>query len=143
VSQSVILVAPRGWTIDSIADLFDAKVLRTSRSEDSNEFQIQDPAAGSYVNFSKFVEPTDEDIADDYYTNDDLEEEFRSSLANKTYFSVAFKGLDFAREAIRAVVMMAPVETWIDTDYGWVIRGDRVLDELQKNPAWDWRYSRK
>jgi hypothetical protein len=60
------------------------------------------------VNFSKFVEPTDEEIADDYYTNDDLEEEFRSSLPNKTCFSVAFRGLDLAREAIRAVVMMAP-----------------------------------
>jgi hypothetical protein len=126
-----------------MASFFDAKGLLVSRSEDSNEFKIHDPVAESYVSCSKFIESTDEDVTVDYRTNDDLEEEFRGSLRNKTYFNVTFRGLDLAREAIRTLAMMAPEDTWIDTDYGWVIRGDRVLEELRKNPAWDWRHPKK
>jgi hypothetical protein len=30
-------------------------------------------------------------------------------------------------------------EIWIDTDYGWVMRGDDFLHHLTTNEQWDWR----
>jgi hypothetical protein len=95
------------------------------------------------INLSTFVESTHAEITDEYRANEDLDAEFRSDLEKwKEYYAVTFRGIDLAREAIRLLTELEPKEVWIDTEYGWVLRGDQFLQALQQEPSWDWRYTK-
>ena len=79
----------------------------------------------------------------DYRENDDLDTEFRESVEQLRPIVIDFNVYEPTRDAIAkclAALGAFAKSLWLDTDYGWVIRGDKLLAEMRKNPNWDWRY---
>lgn len=141
--QGLVLIVPRTWTAESMSSLFEGGAYRLFPGDGAHGFQIQDLAGESYFDIGAFTTSTHEEITEEYAANEDLDPGFRDELgANKEYYAVMFRGIDFAREILQILAERGPTEIWIDTEYGWVIRGDQFLSRVRREPNWDWRHDR-
>jgi hypothetical protein len=97
-----------------------------------------------YVLFSSPIDESDNDeYVYEYMSNDDLDAAFRQEAHEKTFYSVMFRGLDLVKRVMMSLLRGVggdAASCWIDTDYGWVIRGDDFLQHLEHDADWDWRH---
>lgn len=141
MTQAVVIIAPRDLSVQSLRSLFEGRGCRVFSGSKVTDIQVQDQAGTSFVDVSSMDRP--EELRADYLENDLLDWEFRSSLDDeKIYLHVTFNEFEAARSVIEALLRTLGddiKDCWVDTDYGWVIRGDHLLDNLRRSPDWDWR----
>lgn len=86
----------------------------------------------------------DPERAEDYATNEDLDERFRREIRGLRFFTVRFRDVDLTRRFLREVALQAVSRrdvVWFDTDWGWVISAADFLRRTDEDTRWDWRYA--
>ncbi len=143
MSQTVVLACPSGCNLDILAP----SVERTGTSldatfwRDDREAQFVGPNHRYYVTVT---ESSDQDgPALEYEENEDLDAQFRKDALELHYYYVRFNDFFVARRALRALladVSLHGFDIWVDTNYGWVIRGSEAVRLMDQDPEWDWRH---
>jgi hypothetical protein len=93
-----------------------------------------------YVALSEFSDP--DAAALDYESNEDLDDTFRRDVLGLRFYSLRFNNLCAVKRVVFDLVTRLNVlgmDSWIDTDYGWVIRGAEAVARMNRDPSWDWR----
>lgn len=143
MSQSIVLIAPAGTTLTSLRGLLSdqpgCSIFQPTTG--GEQLSIEDHGDGgvSYLTIDDMLPA--EEVAEQYATNDELDEQFRREVGDKAFHLVTFNDFDLARRTLRRLLSAAERarDFWIDNDYSVVIRGDVVLARLSEDPDWDWR----
>jgi len=136
VSQSLTIAFPESVTLEKALDALRTAGLKFSNHSDSIQLSMNAP---SYVDISPFSNAAA--ATEDYATNDDLPEAFRHTVASLLLYRVSFNDFKLATATLRGLLANigsdALSQSWVDSDYGWVIPGAEFLKKLHHN--WDWR----
>jgi hypothetical protein len=143
MSQSVTLLCPTNVTLRDISVLCTKRFPGQVREATliTGEIVQITPADHHYVSVSQ--SHREEEAAAEYDDNEDLDPEFRSIVWDRNYFRIHFNDFELVRAVLLTLVgaQYDPSACWLDTDYGWVIRGDRFLQLAQADSDWDWRHA--
>lgn len=136
--QSAVLLCPSTTTLEDFARASEAAHLGPVVVE-GDVVQVGAPNEGT-VRISKLDD--EEERANEYEQNEDLPTDFRAVVWDRRYFWFQFNDFSLARAIIRSFLeSVTDASTyWLDTDFGWTIRGDAVLRELEQDSQWDWRH---
>lgn len=114
---------------------------RLGRSEE-NEFQIWSACESFY-----FLVKLDQEFRDigieEILENELAPKELKLDVSQRNFLSCRFNDFPFARACLFLALRDLEAEAskvWMDTDYGWFIRGDELLASLQREPDLDWRH---
>jgi len=138
--QSIILFVPDQSNLlklfENLAPELDA-VPHTSEGS----IQLQGSTADSrwYID----LKPMNlEKIHKEYSDHEFIEEQFIAEMHSFSAFLVSFNDYESVMSSIHILLehgSMKPETIWIDTDYGWLLRGDVFLSEVAVNSDYDWR----
>ncbi|MFO0641693.1 MAG: hypothetical protein U0183_20885 [Polyangiaceae bacterium] len=142
MGQSVTIACPSTWDLASFGEVFETIACDDAAKFSKFDDQVQVVAADA--RWKLIVNETSDAAAaaEEYATNDDLDERFRREVGTLRFFTIRFDDVDVTRRALRAIAQAAVSRgeiAWIDTDYGWVIHACDLLKRIDKNPRWDWR----
>ena len=77
---------------------------------------------------------------EEFRTNPDLPTAFTDLVPKLTPIVLDFNHYPAAREFVVALLSsLDAAGVWLDTDFGTVIRGDRLIAEVARDPEFDWR----
>jgi hypothetical protein len=142
MSQSIILACAGACDLSTFADLLTpmAQARGATLARYDRELQIIGAEHSFYL---MLTEMNDQDgIALDYESNEDLDEQFRREVLDLRFYSLRFNDFDLTRAVLLELVTKLGalgMDPWMDTDYGWVIRGAEMVATMNRDPLWDWR----
>lgn len=140
MSQSVVVLGP-SRTAPSAFGVRNATARQVPG--DGQAIQLTGELGGARWYITVREPPNPKLFIDEYAENEDLDGEFRGAAATLSLVVFDFNRLEPIRELLveflRGVGERAKAY-WLDTDYGWVIRGDRLLEHVSDDPSWDWRF---
>lgn len=143
MSQSVILACPSACDLATLATALErtARNIRATFQRGEGEIQLVGPHRRFYIAVS---EMHDQDaVALEYEANEDLDVQFRAEVLGLRFFLLRFNDWNVAKRTLLDVLeelASRGMNPWMDTDYGWVIRGADAAIRLRKDPEWDWRH---
>ena len=142
MGQSVTIACPSTWDLAWFGKVFESgacdDAANFSRFDDQLQLVADDARWKLIVNEGADAAA----VAEEYATNDDLDERFRREVRTLRFFRIRFDNVDVTRRALRAIAQAAVSSgetAWFDTDYGWVIHATDLLKRTDQNPSWDWR----
>ncbi|KYF79685.1 hypothetical protein BE20_29205 [Sorangium cellulosum] len=138
MSQALVVACSRHVQLDELHEMtkshFGAQV-------HAYEDELQVRGGDGYVRISLLGD--DAEVAEDYVANEDLDAAFRAEARDKTYVYVVFNDFELVKSVMAVLLRGLGDELpscWIDTDYGWVMRGAAFLQHLEQDIEWDWRH---
>jgi hypothetical protein len=142
--KSIVVILPDEINLSAISSCLSKKweISNILRVNGQTDIQISEPNPYygiSSVTIGDFL-PTTE-IMEEYKKCDFLDIEFRMALNKHSFYSVDFNDLSLCNKAIKEVLSDLPMnikKCWIDNDYGRVIRGDKVLANLNADLNFAW-----
>jgi hypothetical protein len=142
MGQSVTLACPSSWHLESFATVLQA--LANDGGAQFSRFAGQLQVIAKDARWKLIVDEDSDSVAaaEDYATNDDLDERFRREVRGLRFFTIIFDDLDVTRRVLRTIAQDAVSRgesVWIDTDYGWVIHAWEFLKRTEEDARWDWR----
>jgi hypothetical protein len=140
--KNIILLSPARTTAeDFVESTGDRAYRRIPEHKDPIALQVRGDRNGYrwYITASEIVEKSG--FLEDYTTNEDLDVEFRKAASALHLLVLDFDLFEPARDAIVSFLsgrVERSSQYWIDTDYGWVIRGDKLLSAISEDKEWTW-----
>ena len=117
-----------------------ARDLSATFMEGDQDIQIVGAGHSFYVALS---EVSDRDgFALDYESNEDLDGAFRREVLAFRFYSIRYNDFGAAKRVLFDLLSQLDalgMDSWIDTDHGWVIRGTEAMAHMSREPGWDWR----
>ena len=141
--QSLTLLCPTSTTLRDLAAVCRQRFPGAVKEfEDQNRATVVQISVRDQLSVSISRSTMEEFGAAEYEENDDLVADFRRIVWERTHFWICFSDFDLVRSILAAILetQADPATCWMDTDYGWVIRGDQILEAIRVDPDWDWRH---
>ncbi len=142
MGQSITMACPPSWHLESFVEFLQA----VARDEAAQfwKFDGQLEVTAKDARWKLLVDEHSDHaaVAEDYATNDDLDERFRREVGALRFFTIRFDDVDVTRRLLRAIAQKAVGHSetvWIDTDYGWVLHAWELLKRTGEDARWDWR----
>lgn len=142
MGQVVTIVCPAAWNLTSFAKFLEGIAQDELATFSSYDDQLQVVAKDQRWHLILNEVADAQGAAEEYESNEDLDERFRGDVGALHFFDVRFNNVDVVRRLIMAIAREAighGETAWIDTDYGWVISAADFLQKTDADPAWDWR----
>lgn len=142
MSQSIILACPSSCRMSVFAEILErtADDISASLVHGTGELQLVGPNHRFYLTLSEMREQ--DAVALDYDSNEDLDAQFRSEVLDLRFYLLCFNDFGVAKRVLHGLLAelgARGMDPWLDTDFGWVIRGADAVAKMRNDPAWDWR----
>lgn len=141
MSKSITLICPQSIDVDSIKSVLEVKFSDLRIINRSNECYIDTNFQGENENQSKYVsisidKALDYIAIDDYLDFDNVSEEFKEELIESNFIHISYNCIAFCQDILKEILSSFEdliKKIWVDNDYGKIIPGNIILDELKND----------
>ena len=137
MQRTLVVIVPPSFRLDDFRrELTADPSLRTTANDEGGLDVRSALDSASYV----FVDgaPERQLAVDDYRDNDELDESFRATVADKEFVILIASSMDLLRRITRRLLESSGTAgSWVDDDYGHVVPADRFLVRLAAEPEWN------